>query len=68
MLFKEKDLIKDKRFLTAELRHKNINDRLEITQERRKEIGEWLSFLHSDVPCSSADTKRGHKTFSSNKQ
>ena len=59
--FQRKDLIKDKRFLTAELRHKNINDRLEITQEvlKEKKSGEWLELLTQlDVPCAPVLTRK----------
>ena len=59
--FQRKDLIKDKRFLTAELRHKNINDRLEITQEvlKEKKSGEWLELLtRLDVPCAPVLTRK----------
>ena len=59
--FQRKDLIKDKRFLTAELRHKNINDRLEITQEvlKEKKSGDWLELLtRLDVPCAPVLTRK----------
>ena len=58
--FQRKKLIKDKRFLTAELRHKNINDRLEITQEvlKKKKADEWLELLtRLDVPCAPVLTR-----------
>ena len=44
----------DERFLTPALRHKNINDRLSMTQEvlLSKSAKEWLTILDAaDVPC-----------------
>ena len=44
----------DKRFKTPALRHKNINDRLNLTQEvlRTKSAKDWLEILEAaDVPC-----------------
>ena len=44
----------DERFKTPALRHKNINDRLNLTQEvlRTKTAGDWLEILEAaDVPC-----------------
>ncbi len=44
----------DERFKTPALRHKNINDRLNLTQEvlRTKTARDWLEILEAaDVPC-----------------
>ena len=44
----------DERFKTPALRHKNINDRLNLTQEvlRTKSAKDWLEILEAaDVPC-----------------
>ena len=44
----------DERFLTPALRHKNMNDRLSMTQEvlLSKSAKEWLAILDAaDVPC-----------------
>ena len=46
--------LKDERFLTPALRHKNIDDRLNLTQEALKTntADEWLKILEAaDVPC-----------------
>jgi len=46
--------LKDERFKTTALRHRNINERLRMTQEvlREKTAGEWLELLEAeDVPC-----------------
>ena len=51
----------DERFKTPALRHKNINDRLEITQEvlKEKKSGEWLELLTQlDVPCAPVLTRK----------
>ena len=44
----------DERFKTPALRHKNINDRLNLTQEvlRTRSAKDWLEILEAaDVPC-----------------
>ena len=49
-----KEWLTDERFLTPALRHKNINDRLSMTQEvlLSKSAKEWLTILDAaDVPC-----------------
>jgi crotonobetainyl-CoA:carnitine CoA-transferase CaiB-like acyl-CoA transferase len=46
--------LEDSRFKTAALRHENINDRLNLTQEvlRTRSSEEWLQRLEAeDVPC-----------------
>lgn len=46
--------LEDERFLTSSLRHHNINDRLELTQEvlLTRPAEEWLELLDAeDVPC-----------------
>lgn len=46
--------LEDERFLTATLRQKNIDDRLNLTQEvlRTRSSAEWLERLEAnDVPC-----------------
>jgi crotonobetainyl-CoA:carnitine CoA-transferase CaiB-like acyl-CoA transferase len=48
------DLLKDPRFASPALRHKNIDDRLTLTQEalRGRGSAEWLARLEAnDVPC-----------------
>lgn len=51
---KRPEWLKDDRFLTPALRHKNINDRLSMTQEvlLSRPAKEWLNILDAaDVPC-----------------
>ncbi len=46
--------LQDERFLTSALRHRNIDDRLSMTQEvlLEKTAAEWLDLLEAqDVPC-----------------
>jgi crotonobetainyl-CoA:carnitine CoA-transferase CaiB-like acyl-CoA transferase len=46
--------LKDERFVTPALRHKNINHRLDMTQQAllSKSTEEWLKILNlADVPC-----------------
>jgi len=48
------DLLKDPRFASPSLRHKNIDDRLSLTQAalRGRGSAEWLARLEAnDVPC-----------------
>jgi crotonobetainyl-CoA:carnitine CoA-transferase CaiB-like acyl-CoA transferase len=52
--FDRKEWLSDPRFLTAELRHQNINERLELIQSElmKKTSDEWLKLLTAkDVPC-----------------
>lgn len=59
--FGKKELINDERFFTAELRHRNIDDRLRLTQEtlKEKKSVEWLEILTKyDVPCAPVLTRK----------
>ena len=59
--FNKKEWLSDPRFLTAELRHQNINERLELIQSelKKKTSDEWLELLTAkDVPCAPVLTRR----------
>ena len=59
--FNKKEWLSDPRFLTAELRHQNINERLELIQSelKKKTSDEWLKLLTAkDVPCAPVLTRK----------
>ena len=59
--FNKKEWLSDPRFLTAELRHQNINERLELIQYelKKKTSDEWLKLLTAkDVPCAPVLTRK----------
>ncbi len=59
--FDKPEWLEDPRFETTVLRHKNINERLEMTQEvlRTATSAEWLERLEAeDVPCAPVLTRR----------
>ena len=59
--FNKKEWLSDPRFLTAELRHENINKRLELIQKelKKKTSEEWLKLLTAkDVPCAPVLTRK----------
>ena len=59
--FNKKEWLSDPRFLTAELRHQNINERLELIQSelKKKKSDEWLKLLTAkDVPCAPVLTRK----------
>ncbi len=59
--FNKKEWLSDSRFLTAELRHQNINERLELIQSelKKKTSDEWLKLLTAkDVPCAPVLTRK----------
>ena len=59
--FNKKEWLSDPRFLTAELRHQNINERLELIQSelKKKTSVEWLKLLTAkDVPCAPVLTRK----------
>ena len=59
--FNKKKWLSDPRFLTAELRHQNINERLELIQSelKKKTSQEWLKLLTAkDVPCAPVLTRK----------
>ena len=59
--FNKKEWLSDSRFLTAELRHENINKRLELIQSelKKKTSEEWLKLLtDKDVPCAPVLTRK----------
>ena len=59
--FNKKEWLSDPRFLTAELRHQNINERLELIQSelKKKTSDEWLKILTAkDVPCAPVLTRK----------
>ena len=59
--FNKKEWLSDPRFLTAELRHQNINERLELIQSelKKKTSAEWLKLLTvKDVPCAPVLTRK----------
>ena len=59
--FNKKEWLSDPRFLTAELRHENINKRLELIQSelKKKTSEEWLKLLtDKDVPCAPVLTRK----------
>ena len=59
--FNKKEWLSDRRFLTAELRHQNINERLKLIQSelKKKTSDEWLKLLTAkDVPCAPVLTRK----------
>ena len=59
--FDKKEWLSDPRFLTAELRHENINERLDLiqTELKNKTSDDWLKVLTAkDVPCAPVLTRK----------
>ena len=58
--FDEPELLEDPRFKTAALRDKNVNERLQLIQDRliKKTTAEWIEvFEREGVPCAPALTR-----------
>ena len=58
--FDEPELLEDPRFKTATLRDKNVNERLQLIQDRliKKTTAEWIEvFENEGVPCAPALTR-----------
>lgn len=58
--FDEPELLEDPRFKTATLRDKNVNERLQLIQDRliKKTTAEWIEVFERDgVPCAPALTR-----------
>ena len=58
--FNEPELLEDPRFKTATLRDKNVNERLQLIQDRliKKTTAEWIEvFEREGVPCAPALTR-----------
>jgi len=58
--FDEPELLEDPRFKTATLRDKNVNERLQLIQDRliKKTTAEWIEvFEREGVPCAPALTR-----------